>query len=141
MAMSTDGGGGLTSEPNVTPMIDVLLVLLIIFMVVIAMGRTAIDIQIPPIDTGTKQPPSSDQIVLEIRDDGSEWINGTQVPQGQLAQSIHSIFDTRPTKLMFIKPGLNRTYEDVINAVDVSMGAGVEVVGFTPIEVYNTKGE
>ncbi len=139
--MSADSGGGLNAEPNVTPMIDVLLVLLIIFMVVIAMGRTAIEIQIPPIDTGTQQPTNSDQIVLEMRDDGSEWINGTQVPTGQLAQSIHNIFDSRPTKLMFIKPGMSLTYESVIHAVDISMGAGVEVVGFTPIEVYNTKGE
>jgi biopolymer transport protein TolR len=141
MAMSTGSGGGLASDPNVTPMIDVLLVLLIIFMVVIAMGRTAINIQIPPIDTGTKQPSASDQIVLELRDDGTEWVNGHEVPTGGLAAYIHSIYDGRPEKLMFIKPGLNRTYGEVINAVDVSMGAGVEVVGFTPIEVYNTKGE
>ena len=47
MAMSTGGGGGLTNEPNVTPMIDVLLVLLIIFMMVIPMARKAIDIQLP----------------------------------------------------------------------------------------------
>ena len=55
MAMSAGGGGGgVSSEINVTPMIDVLLVLLIIFMVVIAMGRTAVQINIPPTETATK---------------------------------------------------------------------------------------
>lgn len=138
MAMSTGGQGGLTSEPNVTPMIDVLLVLLIIFMVVIAMGRTAVEITIPPPDTAVRTTQASDQIVLELRDDGSYWINGTQYPKATLGQSIQQIFQDRPEKLMFIKPGVNRIYSDVINAVDLARGAGVEVIGFTPIESYGT---
>lgn len=134
MAMSTGGSGAISSEPNVTPMIDVLLVLLIIFMVVIAMGRTGVAIQIPPIETATLQSNSADQIVLELRDDGSYWINGTMVPKPDLGPKLKEIFDPRPVKLIFIKPGMERIYSDVINAVDVARGAGVEVVGVTPIE-------
>ncbi|HEY3934271.1 MAG TPA: biopolymer transporter ExbD [Gemmatimonadales bacterium] len=134
MAMSTGGAGALNSEPNVTPMIDVLLVLLIIFMVVIAMGRTAVEITIPPPDTATRNTQQSDQIVLELRDDGTFWINGTQYSKNTLGPSIQQIFQDRPAKLMFIKPGQNRIYADVINAVDVARGSGVEVIGVTPIE-------
>ena len=134
MSMSTGGGAGVSSEINVTPMIDVLLVLLIIFMVVIAMGRTGVPIQIPPVDTGTRDSGPSTQIVLELRDDGTYFINGRQVNKPDLASFIKDLYAERPMKLMFLKPGPNRIYSDVINAVDVARGSGVEVVGVTPIE-------
>jgi biopolymer transport protein ExbD len=135
MAMSAGGGGGgVSSEINVTPMIDVLLVLLIIFMVVIAMGRTAVQINIPPTETATKNQSISDQIVLELRDDGSYWINGTNVPKAELGAKIKEIYENRPAKLIFLKPGQERIYADVINAVDVAKSNGVDVVGVTPIE-------
>jgi biopolymer transport protein TolR len=134
MAMSTGGGGGLSSEINVTPMIDVLLVLLIIFMVVIAMGRAGVPIQIPPVETTTAIPQQSTQIVLELRDDGSYWINGTLVPNANLGAKIHEIFDQRPAKLIFVKPGMQRIYADVIAAIDVVRGSGVDIIGMTPIE-------
>ena len=138
MAMSTGGGGGLSSDINVTPMIDVLLVLLIIFMVVIALGRSAVPIQIPPTDTATRNADQSTQIVLELRDDGTYWINGTMYPKENLANGIKQIFEPRPVKLLFLKPGQNRIYADVIYAVDTARGAGVEVIGVTPIEANGT---
>jgi biopolymer transport protein ExbD len=132
MAMSVGGGGGVQSEPNVTPMIDVLLVLLIIFMVVQAMSRVALNVQVPPPNTPATAKGNPDQIVMELRDDGSYAINGQVVPKDQLAAQIHSIFDPRPAKLMFFKPGLNREYQDVIEAMDIALSSGVEIVGFTP---------
>jgi biopolymer transport protein ExbD len=137
MAMSTGGGGGVQSEPNVTPMIDVLLVLLIIFMVVQAMSRVVMKVQVPPPTTAAAKGPS-DQIVLEIKDDGTYAINGTAVPQDQLGAQIHSIFDPRPVKLLFVKPGPNRIYQDVIDAMDVARSSGVEVIGFTPADTRST---
>lgn len=138
MAMSAGSSGGVNSDINVTPMIDVLLVLLIIFMVVIALGRTAVPIQIPPVETASRNTDQSTQIVLELRDDGSYWINGTQYTQANLAAGIKQIFDPRPVKLLFLKPGLSRLYKDVISAVDVARGSGVEVIGVTPIEANGT---
>ncbi len=136
MAMSAGSSGGVNSDINVTPMIDVLLVLLIIFMVVIALGRTAMDIQIPPVDTGARNTPSnSNQIVLEIRDDGRFSLNnGAEFTLASLDQEIHSIYDRRPMKLMFVKPGQTRKYGEIISALDIVRGAGVEVIGWTPIE-------
>ncbi|HSC57984.1 MAG TPA: biopolymer transporter ExbD [Gemmatimonadales bacterium] len=133
MAMSAGGdAGGVNSEINVTPMIDVLLVLLIIFMVVQAMSRVALNVQVPPPNTPATSKGNPDQIVMELRDDGSYAINGQVVPKEQLAAQIHSIFDPRPAKLMFFKPGLNREYQDVIEAMDIALANGVEIVGFTP---------
>ena len=132
------GGGGargdLSAEPNVVPMIDILLVLLIIFMITQPLSRMALDVQVPPPDetVTTKTPPS--QIVLELADNGSYAINGQPVPKDQLDTQIHAIYDQRPAKLLFIKAGPNRIYQDVVEAMDVARGAGVQIIGFTPQE-------
>jgi biopolymer transport protein ExbD len=129
-----DARGALTAEPNVVPMIDILLVLLIIFMITQPLSRMALDVQVPPQDTPVtnKTPPS--QIVLELADDGGYAINGQPVPHDQLDTQIHAIYDARPAKLLFIKAGPNRIYQDVIEAMDVARGAGVQIIGFTPRE-------
>jgi biopolymer transport protein TolR len=135
----SEARGDLTAEPNVVPMIDILLVLLIIFMITQPLSRMALDVQVPPPDTPTvnKNPPS--QIVLELNDDGGYAINGQPVPRDQLDTQIHAIYDARPAKLLFIKAGPNRLYQDVIEAMDVARGAGVQIIGFTPKEAERRK--
>jgi biopolymer transport protein ExbD len=137
MAMSAGGGnpGEVSSEINVTPMIDVLLVLLIIFMIAQPLSRMAMDIQVPPPDTPQTNTPPPSQIVLELRDDGSYAINSQPYPLDQLDAQLHAIYDARPAKLMFVKAGPNRIYQDVIQAMDIARGAGVQVIGFTPKDV------
>jgi biopolymer transport protein ExbD len=135
MAMSAGSSGGVTSDINVTPMIDVLLVLLIIFMIIQPLNRQTISIQVPPPQTDKPAAPNPNQIVLEIRDDGTYAINGQPCPKDQLDAQIHAIYDPRPVKLLFVKPGMNVIYQDVIDAMDVSRGAGVQVIGFTPADV------
>src|SRR5918995_4356747 len=143
--MAGGGGGGITrgppSEPNVVPMIDILLVLLIIFMITQPLSRMALDVQVPPPDTPitNKTPPS--QIVLELFDDGGYAINGQPVPRDQLDTQIHAIYDQRPAKLLFIKAGGSRIYQDVIEAMDVARGAGVQIIGFTPREADRPAGQ
>jgi biopolymer transport protein ExbD len=134
MSMTTGAGAGVQSDINVTPMIDVLLVLLIIFMITQPLSRMALDVQVPPPDetTVSKTPPS--QIVLELANDGGYSINGQPVPKDQLDAQIHAIYDQRPAKLLFIKAGVERLYQDVIEAMDVARGAGVQIIGFTPQE-------
>lgn len=132
MGMSVGGdSSGLSSEPNVIPMIDILLVLLIIFMISQPLSRMAIDVQVPPLETAASSGPSS-QIVLNILQDGNYEINGQPVPNGQLDTQIHAIYDNRPAKLIFIKAAPTRTYQDWIKASDIVRGAGVQVIGFTP---------
>lgn len=124
--------GDINSEPNVIPMIDIMLVMLIIFMVSQPLARMALDVQVPPQEQATKSNANSNQIVLELTEDGGYAINTQPVPKDQLDTQIHAIFDTRPAKLMFIKSAGGRTYQDVIDAMDVARGAGVQVIGFTP---------
>jgi biopolymer transport protein ExbD len=129
---SSHGPGEVTSEPNVIPMIDIMLVMLIIFMVSQPLARMAIDIQVPPQETATKSNAQSNQIVLELTAEGGYSINTQPVPKDQLDTQIHAIYDTRPAKLMFVKSAPDRTYQDVIEAMDIARGAGVQVIGFTP---------
>src|SRR5262247_374331 len=130
MAMQSGGGEGLSSDINVTPMIDVLLVLLMIFM---PLSRKAFDAQVPPEQHDKpKNQQNSAQIVLELTADGGYAINTKPYAKDQLAQALKDIFDQRVAKLMFIKTAPDRTYGDVIEAMDIAKGAGVQVIGFTP---------
>jgi biopolymer transport protein ExbD len=133
MAMGSTGGGeGLSSDINVTPLIDVLLVLLIIFMITQPMSRKAFDVQVPPEQKSQKKQQQQAQIVLELKGDGSYAINGQPYAVAQLDQALHGIYDARPAKLLFIKAAPNRKYLDVMQAMDIAHGAGVQVIGFTP---------
>jgi biopolymer transport protein ExbD len=134
MAMGAGGSDkGLTNEPNVTPMIDVLLVLLIIFMMIIPLSRKAIDVQLPD-PTPTKEPPNSkpDQIVLEVLPGPTFAVNKHPVAKADLFNYLKSTYDPRPEKIMFLKGDPDVTYQDVIFAMDQARGAGVKVIGATP---------
>ena len=74
--------------------------------------------------------------MLELGDDGSYAINQQPVPKDQLDTQLHAIYDARPAKLLFLKPGQKRIYQDVIEAMDVAKGAGIQIIGFTPKEAY-----
>jgi biopolymer transport protein ExbD len=135
MGMSTGNSGGVNNEINVVPMIDILLVLLIIFMIVNALSRTVIEVNIPPEQTASTATSASIQLVLELKEDGSYAINGqTPFVLEDLDAQIHTLYDNRPAKVMFVKPAGKRTYGEVMEAIDIVKGAGVEVIGFTPIE-------
>ncbi len=128
-------GDSFESEPNVVPMIDVLLVLLIIFMMQVPLQRKAMDVNLPPEQQVQQQQAQiSNQIVLELTADGGYAINSEPVAFANLERRLREVFDVRPTKLMFIKTAGNRQYGQVIEAMDLARGAGVQVIGFTPHE-------
>ena len=136
MAMSGGSSSGLTNEINVTPMIDVLLVLLIIFMMVIPMSRKAIDLQLPdptPDNTNSGPPPS--QIVLEVLPGNVYKVNTQPIPKNDLQKKLKEIYDPRPEKIIFVKGDPAVKYSDVIYAMDVARGAGVKVIGVPPKDV------
>lgn len=134
MGMSTGGGGSsLNNEINVTPMIDVLLVLLIIFMMIIPMSRKAIDTQLPDPNPQPAQPNvNPDQIVLEILPDDKYAINKEPVEKANLFNRLKTIYDPRPEKIIFVKGDTMSVYENVIWAMDQARGAGVKVIGVAP---------
>ena len=138
--MAMGGGkkteGAVAANINVTPMIDVLLVLLIIFMITLPLSRRDFDVQVPPEQKNQpkQKQQQSDQIVLELKPDGSYAVNTQPVPFEQLDAKFHELYDQRPAKLLFIKSAPNRKYGDIVRAMDVAKGAGVQVIGFTPAE-------
>lgn len=137
MAMgSGNASEGLQNEINVTPMIDVLLVLLIIFMMVIPMSRKAIDLQLPdPTPDNTPQGPPPSQIVLEVLPGNVFKINSQPVAKADLGKRLKEIYDPRPDKIIFVKGDPAVKYSDVIAAMDVARGAGVKVIATTPKDV------
>jgi len=137
MAMGTGNATeGLTNEINVTPMIDVLLVLLIIFMMVIPMSRKAIDLQLPdPTPDDTNQGPPPSQIVLEVLPGDVFKINSQPVAKNELGKRLKEIYDPRPDKIIFVKGDPAVKYSDVILAMDIARGSGVKVIAATPKEV------
>jgi len=132
MGMSVGGTETMSAEPNVIPMIDILLVLLIIFMISQPLSRMAMSVQVPPQERAAATSAVSTQIVLELTADGGYAINSQPVPKDQLDAQFHAIYDGRPTKLLFVKAAPDRMYQDVIEAMDIARGAGVLIIGFTP---------
>jgi len=133
MSMTPGGAKGLTNDINVTPMIDVLLVLLIIFMLVVPMSRKAIDLQLPdPIETTQSSNPPP-MIVLEVQPGNKYFVNREPISKEKLAVRLKEIYDPRPEKIIFVKGSPKGVkYSDVIYAMDVARGAGVKVIGVSP---------
>lgn len=142
MAMGSGGGSnkGLENEINVTPMIDVLLVLLIIFMAALPTMRKAIDVQLPD-PNPTVQPANakSDQIVLEVNPGGNFFINSQPVDSANLGTKLKAIYDGRPDKVLFVKGNPDSKYGDIIMAMDVARGSGILIIGVPPKDTPGAK--
>ena len=131
MAMSTGGGSNVKAEPNVTPMIDVMLVLLIIFMIVIPTISAGFNAQ-PPQGVNLRPHPEEDQDqVLGIAADGQYYLNKVAIKNETLAEKLKKIYDARTVdKILYVKADKNLEYLKVIDALDIAAQAGVRVTGF-----------
>jgi biopolymer transport protein ExbD len=124
--------GGPTSDINVTPMIDVVMVLLIIFMVVQQGLQKGLDVQVPPVENADEVAQAIDQIVLSINPGGQYDVNSEVIPAANLQNRLREIYAPRTRKVIFVRGAENITYGDIIFGIDAARAAGIDVVGLVP---------
>jgi biopolymer transport protein TolR len=131
MAMAVGGSRGPKADINMTPMIDVLLVLIIIFMVITPLTPHGLEALVPQPPPPNSKPNQSDlrTVVIVIEKDKSMKINQDPVEEANLGSRLEEIFKTRAERVVFVKGDPDLEFAPVARAIDIAHGAGIDKVG------------
>jgi len=130
MAMDLGGAkGGVKSDINVTPLVDVMLVLLIIMMLVAPLLQQGVAVKLPTAANTTDKPETQDQTVVAIGKNKEMYVNAKPVTEGELATRINEILENKKEKIVLIKADEEVEYSAVMGAMDSLRQAGVEDIG------------
>ena len=130
MGMGVGRGSTLKSEINVTPLVDVVLVLLIIFMVVTPLLQSGYEVDTPPkVESAVPPPQDSDQIIIRMDKTGQTFINKEQIPYGQFGARLSMALKGRSNQIVFFAADGDLTYDKVAAFLDVCRAAGAKKLG------------
>jgi biopolymer transport protein TolR len=129
MSMQLGGGGGVKSDINVTPLVDVMLVLLIIMMIIAPLLQKGVDVRLPIATNSASKPETQDQTVLGIKADKTVWLNGVEVRREEMRTRLETILETKKEKLILIKADEDAPYSAIMDAMDELRASGIEDVG------------
>ena len=142
MGMSTGGGSSVKAEPNVTPLVDVMLVLLIIFMVIIPTLTSGLNAAPPQGINLKKHPEEEGDQLLGIARDGQYYLNKQPIRNETLFDQLKRIYDNRTEdKVLYVVADKNLEYAKVQEAVEIAAKAGVRVTGLVSEQQPGTEGQ
>jgi len=129
MAMSMGGGGGVKSEINVTPLVDVMLVLLIIMMIVAPLLQQGVAVSLPQATNSVEKPETQGQTVVTIAANKQVYVNAVEVQGSALQRRINEILENQTDKIVIIKADEDVEYSAVMDTMDELRAAGIEDMG------------
>ncbi len=136
MAISTGGAGGAKADINITPYIDILLVLLIIFMVITPVRQMDLDVKVPqPPPPGAESIADPSVIVVSVSESAQIAVNQEPTDISALGSKLQEIYSARANKNMFISASAKLPYGDVVKVIDIAKGAGVGDIGLITEEI------
>jgi biopolymer transport protein TolR len=128
MAMGGGSSKGLKNEINITPLVDVVLVLLIIFMVVTPMLQRGKDVRLPPSQSADKESKEGDPIILSLTENKTIWVENEQVDDSGLAAALGKVLSRTPGRKILLKGDERLTYGDVRRVMDLAKRSGAHGV-------------